>query len=327
MSTPRNRVFGPLISTATPQAHVDLFRGVYGMELAGRTVVTTPQVLATIAPDAALGSVEVIVLRTPGTDSGVVVLCCDPAGQETVRTRATRVERDALKVIDFYAPDFPAALAHARALGYEVEEHEASYELPQGTFTEAHLWGPDNIVTAMLGGPAEFFADFAQVRDRVLSEVQSISAPLSDASDSVAFYRDVLGWDVVFEYSVDDPSFAAMVGVDELTLRSRNVGPSTVEPYFGLIDYGLGAAHDGSLRGRSALPRRGILGAVVLSQDLNRVLAAAGPEGSPLPLTLPALDSGRAAWLHTPHSVPHLVLEVGPDTGTHPRAEEGNSPC
>jgi catechol 2,3-dioxygenase-like lactoylglutathione lyase family enzyme len=330
LSTSRNRVYGPLVSSATPDAHEHLFVEVFGMEVVGRHEITDEDVLDTLAPDSGLVGISVLVLRTPGTDSGVVVLGCDPASGETVRSWETRVDRDALKVIDFYAPDFAAAVAHARSLGYEVEEAEASYELPQGSFTEAHLWGPDNVVTALLGGPAEFFADFAQVGDRLVSEVQSISAPLTSADDSVRFYRDVLEWDVVFEYALDDPSFAQMLGVDELTLRSRNVGPSTREPYFGLIDYGLGPAHEGSLRGRSALPRRGLVGAVVLSDDLDRVVAAAGREATPLTplsLRLPALRSERALWLHTPHTVPHLVLDVSPDLGAHPRAEEGNPPC
>ena len=93
---------------------------------------------------------------------------------------------------------------------------------------------------------------------------------MSDGAPVVEFYREVLGWDVVFEYAIDDPSFSALVGIEEpLRLRSRNVGPSTREPYLGLIDYGLPADVGGSLLGRSVAPRRGLLGAVVLVGDLD----------------------------------------------------------
>ncbi|MFC6152334.1 hypothetical protein [Nocardioides yefusunii] len=326
MTPPSNQVFGPLVSVSDTEAHVRLFSDVFGMQVAGRHTVERRETLDAISPRHTLERIELTVLTTPGTRTGVVLVDFGVADAPTVRDWSTRVHLDALKVIDFYAPDFGAAVAHARARGYEVIESEASYELAEGTFREAHLWGPDNVVTAFLGGPAEFFADFAQVTDALVSEVQSISAPLSDASDSVAFYRDVLGWNVVYEYALDDPSFAAMLGVEHLTLRSRNVGPNTREPYFGLIDYGLPGGADDSLTGRSVPPHRGLLGAVVLTHDIAAIHAAAGLEAVPVVLQLPSLESDRAAWLTTPHTVPHLVLEVEAPVD-HPREEEGTTSC
>lgn len=326
MTPPPNQVFGPLVSVSDTEAHVRLFTDVFGMRVAGRHGVESRATLDAISPGHRLHRIEITVLITPGTRSGVVLVDFGVPDAPTVRDWSTRVHLDALKVIDFYAPDFEAAIAHARGLGYEVIESEASYELAEGAFREAHLWGPDNVVTAFLTGPADFFADFAQVTDALVSEVQSISAPLSDAGDSVAFYRDVLGWDVVYEYSLDDPSFAAMLGVESMTLRSRNVGPSTREPYLGLIDYGLPGGADDSLTGRSVPPHRGLLGAVVVTHDLAAVRAAAGLEAVPVDLQLPSLESDRALWLATPHTVPHLVIEV-PVPVDHPREEEGTTSC
>lgn len=309
-----SHVFGPLISAADLGEHARLFTAVFGMQQQGR--ISLPPSAGQPLFGSGEGAVELVTLQTPGVTSGVVVCRFDPVSTETVRSYESRVDRDALKVIDFYAPDYEAAIAHARGLGYLVVETEAVYELEDGTFREAHLWGPDNVVTAFLGGPAPFFNDFAQITDRGVSEVQSISAPVSDAEPVVAFYREVFGWDVVYEYAIDDPSFAGLVGVDApMSLRSRNVGSSTREPYFGLIDYGLPAAVGGSLLGRSVAPRRGLLGAVVTTADLGAVRVAAGEDrcGAEVELDLAPFGVTRAAVVHPPHGIPHLVVQVDDD--------------
>lgn len=303
------RIYGPIVSTADLAAQEKLFTEVFGMELLETLHLdaTTTSTLFGIEQDTEVDGAEVRVLGTPGVEAGVVLVAFSPPSPETVRSWETRVSRDALKVIDFYAPDYEGAVARAKDLGYRVIESEASYELPQGTFREAHLWGPDDVVTAFLGGPADFFADFAQRTDGWVSEVQSISAPLTDAQPAVDFYRDVLEWEVVFEYAIDDPSFAAMVGVDDLVLRSRNVGPSTREPYFGLIDYGLGEQDDPTLLGRARAPRRGLLGALLVTEDLGTLVERAGSAaGTPVAMNL--LGRDQAVLLDTPHQVPHVVL-------------------
>jgi catechol 2,3-dioxygenase-like lactoylglutathione lyase family enzyme len=306
---PPARLFGPLISAGDLEAHARLFGDVFGMVEVGRTRLDRDRCQALFGPNA--GAVDLLVLQTPGVLAGAVVARFDPVWAETIRTYESRVDRDALKVIDFYAPDYEAALSHARRLGYEVVEAQAEYELEGGTFREAHVWGPDNVVTAFLGGPASFFADFAQVTDRLVSEVQSISAPVSQGQPVIDYYRAVFGWDVVYEYAIDDPSFAALVGVDELRLRSRNVGVSTREPYLGLIDYGLPPHVGGSLLGRCVAPRRGLLGAVITTPDLDGVRARSGAVVS-VEVDLAPFGAAHAALLHPPHGVPHLI--IGPIT-------------
>jgi catechol 2,3-dioxygenase-like lactoylglutathione lyase family enzyme len=304
-ASPPARLFGPLISAGDLDAHVRLFTDVFGMVEAGRTRLGRDSSQALFGADA--GAVVLVVLQTPGVHAGALLARFDAVSAETIRTYASRVDRDALKVIDFYAPDYEAALSHARRLGYEVVEAQAEYELDGGTFREAHLWGPDHVVTAFLGGPASFFADFAQVTDRLVSEVQSISAPVSQAQPVIDYYRAVFGWDVVYEYAIDDPSFAALVGVDELKLRSRNVGVSTREPYLGLIDYGLPDHVGGSLKGRCVAPRRGLLGAVITATDGDGVLARAGVAAS-VEVDVAPFGRVRLALLQPPHEVPHLVV-------------------
>lgn len=303
------QLFGPLISAGDIADHRRLFTGVFGMEDEGAVLIDTESAIlfGSEAP-----KMEIAVLRTPGVSAGAIVCQFDPVSAETVRTYESRVDRDAFKVIDFYAPDYRAAIERARALGYRVVEAEAEYELPGGTFREAHLWGPDNVVTAFLGGPSGFFADFAQVTDRMVSEVQSISAPVSAGDPVVAFYADVFGWQVVYEYGIDDPSVSDLLGVDEpVRLRTRSMGTSTREPYIGLMDYGLPPAVGGSLLGRPAAPRRGLLGAVVLVDDLYAVLAAADATGDPVvTLDLPHFGAVRASVMLPPHRVPHLLLEA-----------------
>jgi catechol 2,3-dioxygenase-like lactoylglutathione lyase family enzyme len=304
----RAHLFGPLISARDLDEQARLFVDVFGMAEVGRTRLDKACGQALFGAGA--GAVDLLALQTPGVASGVLVCRFDPVSGETIRSYESRVDRDALKVIDFYAPDYEAAIEHARALGYEVVPSQAEYELDGGTFREAHLWGPDNVVTAFLGGPAAFFADFAQVTDRLVSEVQSISAPVSQAQPVVDFYADVFGWVVVYEYAIDAPTFADLVGVrQQLRLRSRNVGASTREPYLGLIDYGLPPDVGGSLMGRCVPPRRGLLGAVVAVPDVDGVGSRASVDAAgTVALDLPPFGSVRAAVVHPPHGVPHLIV-------------------
>ncbi|MBA2953570.1 hypothetical protein HZF07_07585 [Nocardioides sp. CGMCC 1.13656] len=295
------RLFGPLFSTSVLAEHVARLAAVFGMVEAGRT--------------SALGG-EVVALRTPGVWAGALVLRTDPPPAYAVRDEATRLDRDALRVVDFYAPDLDAAVAHARGLGYEVEASEAAYELAEGSFREAHLAGPDGTVTALLSGPRDFFTGFAQVRDRIVSEVCSISLPLGDAAPSLAFCADVLGWDVVYEYSFDDPSFSAMVGsAERLRVRSSTVGPARDQPYLNLVDYGLPASAGGSLLGRGGLDRRGLVGVVVTTTDLDavrrRALAHPGASAAePVEVDLAPFGATCAAVVTSPHQIVHLVVET-----------------
>jgi len=307
------RLFGPLVSTADPAAHRALFRDVCGMEPGAPVSLARDDTALLFGRGAS--SVELSMLRTPGADSGVVLSRFSPGSDETIRSGDSKVDRDVLKVVDFYAPDFDAAIAHARACGYDVVESQAEYDLVgEATLREAHLRAPDQLLVAFLGGPAAFFADFVRVTDRRVSEAVGMTLPLSDAKASLDFARDVFGWDVVYEYAIDAPSVAELIGVDQaLDVRASSIGSARHEPYLSLIDYGLPPDVGVSLRGRSVAPRRGLLGAVVLVDDLDAVRQAAGSAASGVvDLALEPFGPVRASVVLPPHEIPHLVLEVCP---------------
>ncbi len=303
-------LFGPLVSTGDVAAHVRTFGEVFGLAERGRAALSTGQARALFGDG--VDTADLVVLETPGVPAGAVVAELGPRSEETVRTPETWIHRDVLRVVDFHAPDFPAAVAHARAHGCEVEGGEAEYEGEDAGFREAHLRLPDNVVVAFLGAPEDFFADFFQAKGRLTSEVISISLPLTDAAETLGFLADVLGWEVVYELTFSDESFSDLVGSEEkLTVRARMVGPARNQPYLNLVDYGLPADVGGSLRGRAVAPRRGLLGAVVRTDDLDAVRAAAGDRaGEVVDLELAPFGATRACRLDLPPGVPLLVVEA-----------------
>ena len=309
-ASPEVHMYGPLLSVQDVEQHVNLYSDVFGMERVASVTLDADRAQQLFGASA--GSLELTSLRTPGVLAGALVAAFEPRSERQIRTEETRLHRDAFRVIDFYAPDLDAAVAHARNLGYHVEHSEAGYDLDEGAFREAHLPGPDGVVTAFLSGPRDFFTGFAKVRDRVASEVCSISLPLTDAKPSLEFYKDVLDWDVVFEYAFSDESFNRLMDVEEpITVTSSTVGFARDEPYVNMVDYGAPEGLGGSVRGASVAPHRGLLGAVLTTGDLDGVRSRAGAAlGAETSFTLAPFGDVRAAVLTPPHGVPHLVLEV-----------------
>ncbi|MFI5429820.1 hypothetical protein [Aeromicrobium sp. UC242_57] len=253
------------------------------------------------------------VMRTPGVEAGVLLCRFETQGPETapIRDEHTRIHRDAFRVVDFYAPDFDAAVQHAREAGFPMATSEASYQLAEGSFREAHHAGDDGVVVALLSGPADFFVDFAEVRDRVVSEPVSISLPLSDAAPTIGWYAEVFGWEVVYTYDFADTSFSELMQVEhELRVRSSTIGPSRQQTYVNIVDYGLAADQGGSLLGQAVAPRRGLLGLVVLTDDLDDVIGRAGGSAGPAEtVELAPFGRCRMSVLVPPCATPHLVIE------------------
>ena len=79
----------------------------------------------------------------------------------------------------------------------------------------------------------------------------SVSVPVDDLEPVVEWYGRVLGMDVVHRYGFDAESFKDLVGTDSVAwnVRGTNIGRSTREFYFGVIDYGTGDTERRSLRG------------------------------------------------------------------------------
>ncbi|MCC5870635.1 MAG: hypothetical protein JJU27_19220 [Gammaproteobacteria bacterium] len=307
-------VFGPIISASRLDPHLALFCGLIGMQPSGPAQpLSAHQTYSLFGLKDRIASLQV--LTTPGTQTGVVLVAFDPAPTDYVRNRDNALHCDALKVIDFYAPEFDAMLARVTEAGYELEAGTAAYELPEGLFREAHLWGPDNVILGLLGGPEAFFSRFASVTDRMFSEVQSISTPISDLPAVAAFYRQVLGLSIVYEYEIADPSFGEMIGsTGALNIHATNIGRRTEEPYFGLIDYGLPPEKTISLKDHGASARLGIVGAVVIVDEFPASLSTARRRGDPtgevISLELAGWGIVQAASMRSPHGVNHLLVSA-----------------
>jgi catechol 2,3-dioxygenase-like lactoylglutathione lyase family enzyme len=272
---------GPLVSSSDLDAHARLFRAVGMVERARRDLDAdecsrqwgTRGVAATE-----------LLMETPGTHYGARLLQFSPTSALVVRDRQRGYDADAPKVIDFYMPDFAAGRAAIERAGWTLKEPIAEYDLPEGHFVEGHVWGPDEVVLGLISGPAEFFRDFATVTDRTFSEPQSLSGAVSRLEPSVAFFERAFGFGVVYRYGIDDDSFRALVGSTrpQFQLRAINVGPSTREPYLGLIHYGMPDGSYASLYGRARPPHRGTLGATVVVRDVIGVVARATQAGAEL---------------------------------------------
>ncbi len=307
-------VHGPIISTTDIDAHLRLFAGVFGL---------APVCEQQLDPDAVHRtwglsgiSARTIVLETPGTQSGIRLVEFDPPSAVEIRSRASALDTDALKVIDFFAPDLEAALDQLRDAGFEPTGEPAEYDLPAGRLYESHVWGSDGVVCAVLSGPLSYFSGFVRVTDQRFSEVLSISGPVTDAAPALDFYRQVLGLDVVSQYELNDDSFRQLVGAtQEIRLRGFNVGTSCDEPYFGIIDYGLPAGSTRSLRERSIMPHRGLVGATLYTDDIEGVCARcmAGRHTVIAPVaTVDLAPHGRAQSLtiRAPHGIVHHLIQL-----------------
>lgn len=252
--------------------------------------------------------------RTP-TEFGVRLWCFNPPHQHTIRSPERGTDRDALKVVDFYAPDFDEALARLQNAGHSPKSTIAEYELPEGKFREAHFWRPDNIVCAVISGHPEFFSKFVSTVDRAFSEPQSISAPVSDVDSVIDFYREAFGFTPLHRYQISNPTFDAMVGANQpLHLSAVNIGADLREPYLGVIDYGQADAEGESLAGRSRPPMRGLVGVELHVEDIDSTVSAADRTGAcvlagPTTLHYPPFGKVASCVIEGPHGVIHHVIQ------------------
>jgi catechol 2,3-dioxygenase-like lactoylglutathione lyase family enzyme len=308
-------IYGPLISTGHLQAHAELLGEVFGMQClaevelddaAVRDLWGVPERTARTA-----------LYQTSGTQTGIRLVQFDPVSEVVIRDRHRGDEHDALKVIDFYVPDFAAAVARLEAAGHHLKDALAEYDLPEGHFREAHLWAPDEVVYALIAGPAGFMAGVVRLVDRPFSEVMSLSTPVTDRAGAVAFYQQAFGFDEIYRYGFDDASFADLVGsANDLQLTAINVGTSLLDPYFGLINYGPASARARSLADRCQLPHRGIAAAVIYTDRLTQVIDRCRQHGhevvaGPAMADLPPHGIVPSALIRAPHGVLHHVIEPG----------------
>jgi catechol 2,3-dioxygenase-like lactoylglutathione lyase family enzyme len=312
---------GPIVSTDSLESHARLFR-TFGMVEQGRRTFdpaacqrqwgTSPEV-----------RVSELALATEGSRWGARILQFDPPSSVVVRHRTRGFDADAPKVIDFYVPDFAAARAEVERAGFALREPLAEYDLPEGHFMEGHVWGPDEIVCALITGPAAFFVNFASLTDRTFSEPQSLSGPVTTLQASIEFMREAFDFDIVNRYGIDDDSFRELVGSDrpQFNLRAINVGRDTREPYFGLIHYGMPVGSFESLAGRAVPPHRGILGATIVVDDVDARLERSLRAGATLLAPASVADTAafgavRCALIGAPNGATYQIVAVPkPDRG------------
>lgn len=313
MRSDKPQFLSPIISTHDIDGWRRLLEQVFDLHEVAR------QTLSADAVESLWGlaghSAETVLFETPGTPYGIRLIHCDPASSVEIRSQVSGYDCNALKVIDFYAPDFDKAVARLAAAGFALKDEQADYELLGHRITEAHLWGPDSAVCALLGGPLEFFADFVSVTDRTVSEVMSVSAPVKNP-EAVSRFYSTLGFDKVYEYEITDESFQHLVGAEsKLHIRAINMGPAKNLPYFGIIHYGLPDGTQKDLASVAQLPNRGLVAATVGVRDLGTIERRCRDQGIEVvapaqPCRLLPYDTVSSMAVRAPHGVVHQLIEL-----------------
>lgn len=313
MSDRGARLVAAMISTSEADRHVELFRDVLGMGVVSEQVLSGSEARSLWAVD--VRSARVTMLTTPPSYAGVALVEFDPASEVVIREGMQGIDIEALKVIDVVTSDAGAGFARFEEAGFVVSDVRSSYEIEDGAVTETHAYGPEGVVIGILDFHTIEASRFVELTDRLFSEAMSISVPVDDLDPVVEWYDRVLGLEVVHRYGFDAESFKDLVGTDSAAwnVRGTNIGRTTQEYYFGVIDYGTGDTTRRSLRDRARPPNRGIAGAVCTVADLGRVVSAAKPDemiAGPVELALGPWGRTPAITLVAPHGIVHTVVEA-----------------
>ena len=285
----------------------------------GHRVITDENL--SVAQAAAVFGVEgrrarAVLVETPGTRIGAWLVEFDPQDQTVIRVGGVGYACDALKMIDFFTTDRPAAIARLKSCGFEFVSEGANVDLPDGgRFIEAHLRGPDGVMVAVIEPLNLPIGNFVSIGDRLVSEMQSSSGPVSDFEPVRAFYEDVLGVPMGLRYEFQSDSFSKMVGTAQTTrIRANNYGRVVEDAMLGIIHYGLPPGSFASLRERARPPNRGLVGARLDVTGLDALLARCAAAGAEQRCAASApgcaaLGGGRSAVVVAPHGVWHWLVE------------------
>ncbi|MCL6646917.1 MAG: hypothetical protein K6U89_01110 [Chloroflexi bacterium] len=299
---------GPLLSVAAFAPHRTLFEGVFGLEAVGGGHLEATAV-------AALWGVrghraETLLLETPGTGIGVLLVRFDPPAPRAIREGARGIDHDALKVIDFVTSDLAAATAALEQAGFPFVGPPASYQVPGGNrYREGHLHGPDGVICAVLALEDEPLERYVQATSRLFSEILGVSAPVAEVSGPQRFY-EALGLRLVLEYQLEDEGFGRMIGAPgRVVVRGLNYGLAPRAPMIGLIQYGLPPGMGQSLAERAVLPNRGLAALRFRAPTLPDLaaLTAAGATvlAPPAVVELSPWGVVRSLTVRAPHGVIH----------------------
>ena len=305
---------GPIISTGELDRQLVLFEQVLGL---ARTADVRLDLNAT---ESWLGltdhAARVISLATPGSAIGVQLVQFSPQSELVIRVGGVGIASDALKMIDFFTNDRRAAAAAFRQYGFEPVSDGAPVDLPDGRrFTETHVKGPDGLMVAAIYPENVPARDYVSVTERLFSEVQSSSGPVSDFEPVRQFYVETLGLPLGLKYEFESPAFSSMIGAGETTvIRANNYGRIVEDVMLGIIHYGLPRSAYESLRDRARPPHRGVIGVRLTVTGIEALVArcaAAGYEiAVPLAVTTAGkLQTARTAVVRGPHGVWHFLVE------------------
>ncbi len=263
---------GPIISTDNLAAWDRLLTQGFSMNLIGRESLDSKMVAALWGLEH--HSAETVVYQTDGLADEVRLVNFDPGSPATIRDPGSGYDTNALKVIDFYTADFDAAVERLAGAGFYLKDDIAKYDLPNAAgIVEGHLWGPDDVVCALIAGPVGFLGEFVTRTNALHSEIMSVSAPVDEPDEVAQFYYDI-GLSEVYRYEIDDVSFQHLVGADSrLHIRATNFGTRREDPYLGIIHYGLPAGTASSLAEAGAMPNRGLSGATIRAVDVPAIAA------------------------------------------------------
>ncbi len=305
---------GPVVSTAALDRQTTLFRDVLGMQLTDDVSLDTAQTAQLFGLKQR--TARLLTLQTPGTSIGVQLVEFSPGSDTVIRPGGVGIASDALKMIDFFTAERLAAAEAFRRHGFELVTEGAPIELPDGSrFIEMHVKGPEGVMVAAIYPENVPAGDFVTVTDRLFSEVQSSSGPVSDFEPVRHFYETVLGVPMGFAYEFESPAFSSMIGAGRTTtIRANNYGRVVEDVMLGIIHYGLPRASYESLRERARPPHLGVIGVRLSVRNLPALLQRCKTGGFEISVPLVKVvnaDSSTTATavVRGPHGVWHFLSE------------------
>ncbi|GEM_PF-920084 len=305
---------GPVISTAALVRQTTLFRDVLGMQLTADSSFDAARTAQLFGLER--HTARVLTLQTPGTSIGVQLVEFSPGSDTVIRPGGVGIASDALKMIDFFTSDGVAAADAFRRHGFELVTEGAPIQLPDGSrFIEMHVKGPEGVMVAAIHPENVAARGFVTVTDRLFSEVQSSSGPVSDFEPVRHFYESVLGIPMGYAYEFESPAFSSMIGAGRTTtIRANNYGRVVEDVMLGIIHYGLPRDSYESLRERARPPHLGVIGVRLSVCNLPALLQRCAAGGCELAVPLARVSNADSSTTSTavvrgPHGVWHFLRE------------------
>ncbi|MFW2405262.1 MAG: VOC family protein [Gammaproteobacteria bacterium] len=197
------------VGVADLEVALSLWQGDFGFEIAARRNGPDPELarLWKISPEDI--SAQALV-RTPGIDVGMLHLVEFVDPEPPVREGALAYDL-CLKNLDVYTDDLPRRFAGLRAQGRRFSNDDYSeVTAPSGiTFREIHMPSHDRVNVVLL----EILGAALPVSPAGFSGIGMLIGIVPDAAAEKAFYRDILGLDMLSDNILEGPEIEKMVGL------------------------------------------------------------------------------------------------------------------